>query len=244
VRTTLVAAICVLSAGCVSKSTYAELESQYAGLEKRCAAELGSCEAEVADLEARVERFEAMAAKRLAVLQELIKDFQPLIDKGILEVTVSDGRVVVAMAAEVLFPSGSASLSKDGQAHLAEIATVLKRRADRDFQVEGHTDNEAISTREFPSNWHLGAARAVVVVRFLVDNGMRPEQLSAASFGAHSPVASNADADGRAQNRRIEIVLVPDHSLLPGYQQLEEKKPPRRARTGQPKGKKPGRKGK
>ena len=241
-RKTLVVALCVLSAGCVSKSKYSELKTQYADLEASCAADLGACQDEVSALEEQVKRFEAMANRRLQMLEELMKDFKPLIDKGILEVTVSDGRVVIAMAAEVLFPSGSAELSTDGQANLTEIAIVLKKRADRDFQVEGHTDSEPISSREFPSNWHLGAERAVVVVQYLVGQGMKPEQLSAASFGAHSPVADNGSAEGRAQNRRIEIVLVPEYAELPGAKQLESKGPPRRAKGKKP-GKKPPKKG-
>jgi len=80
----------------------------------------------------------------------------------------------------------------------------------RRFVVEGHTDNLPIQTKEFPSNWELSTARAVVVVKLLVAERVRPAVLSAAGYAEFDPVGNNTGAGGRAKNRRIEIILLPN----------------------------------
>jgi chemotaxis protein MotB len=141
---------------------------------------------------------------------ELVQQLQPLIDKGLLEVDDDDGRTTIGMKAEVLFPSGSAVLSESGRDTVRQIGVVLARNTTLNWQVEGHTDNEDIHTAEFPDNWHLGAARAMAVLQVLLNAGMQGDRLSAATFGEYQPVASNASDTGRALNRRIEIVLLPE----------------------------------
>ncbi|MFH1468598.1 MAG: flagellar motor protein MotB [Pseudomonadota bacterium] len=157
-------------------------------------------------------------------------------DRGILEVTVDEGRIVVGMAADVLFASGSADLSVDGRQAVVEVAHVLARRTDREFQVEGHTDDIPISSAAFPDNWHLGAARAINVLQVMVKAGMPAERISAATFADTRPVGANASPAGRARNRRIEVVLLPDLSELPGYDALMKNGRP--ARKGKGKGQK------
>ncbi len=110
--------------------------------------------------------------------------------------------------------------SEEGAETIREIAALLGRRIDREFQVQGHTDDDPIATDEFPSNWHLGAARALNVVRFMVDSGMSASRLSAATYGEHAPLADNDSDAHKAANRRIEIVFVPDLSDLPGHEEL------------------------
>jgi chemotaxis protein MotB len=194
--------------GCVPKAQYMKLE------------------AENQKLKDRVERLDNVAEQNLKAYRELVADLKPLVERGILKVEVVDGRVTLGMASDVLFASGSAELSATGKDNIAELAMILKNKSkDRDFQIEGHTDNEPISTAQYPSNWHLGAARAVAVAQFMVSKGFPEDQLSAASFADNAPVASNGTTEGRAQNRRIEIVVLPDLSDLPGYRKLmaEEK---------------------
>ena len=84
----------------------------------------------------------------------------------------------------------------------------------RSFQVEGHRDNVPISTERFPSNWELSSARALSVVRILIDAGVAPEHVSGAGYGEYQPVASNDDRDGRRLNRRIEIVMLPNLDVI------------------------------
>jgi chemotaxis protein MotB len=93
--------------------------------------------------------------------------------------------------------------------------------ADRRFQVEGHTDNVPIHTAQYPSHWELAAGRALGVVKLMVEHGMKPGHLSAASHGEHRPAMANETDAGRAYNRRIEIILVPDLTSLPGFEELK-----------------------
>jgi chemotaxis protein MotB len=179
-------------------------------------------------LEREVQEYRERQQKEVASFKELMADLKPLIDRGILDVEVVEGRVTIGMAADVLFPSGSADLSNAGKANLVELTRILSRRVgDRDFQVEGHTDNQPISTAQYADNWALGSARSLAVLRFMVDNGFPKDNISAATFGDTEPVAPNSDDSGRAKNRRIEVVLLPDVGDLPGYKALTSERPGR-----------------
>lgn len=175
--------------------------------------------AALAELQAR----KAQAEARVAEFKDLLAKFQGLIDSGTLEVKIVDGRMVVAMATDVLFGSGSASLSTEGKEAVQSVAEVLATIPDRSFQVEGHTDNVPMRGSErFPSNWYLGAGRAISVTEAMVAAGMPVETISASTYGENRPTTENETTEGKAQNRRIEIVVVPDLSLLPGYDELEQ----------------------
>ena len=163
----------------------------------------------------------AQAEARIAEYKDLLGKFQSLIDAGKLKVKLTDGRMVVVLATDVLFPSGSANLSKSGKAEIAEVAGLLASIAKRSFQVEGHTDNVPIATAQYPSNWELAAARALTVVKTMVEAGLPAERVSAASYGDTRPAIANDTPEGRAQNRRIEITVVPDLSTLPGFEELQ-----------------------
>lgn len=172
----------------------------------------------LAELEAR----KALAEARIAEYQNLLARFKKLIDAGKLSVKIVDGRMVVALATDILFASGSAQLSTDGAAAITEVAQVLATIPERKFQVEGHTDNVPIQTEKYPSNWELASARALTVVRTMVSAGLAPDRVSAASYGEFKPTAANDSPAGKAQNRRIEIVVVPDLSGLPGFDELKK----------------------
>src|SRR5207244_7017196 len=118
------------------------------------------------------------------------------------------------------FDSGSATLKKAGQDAIAGVAQALAEFPDRQFLVAGNTDDKAIHTARFPSNWELSTERAVVVTRFLVSKGMKPEQLGAVGYGEFDPAVPNDSDDHRAQNRRIEIQLQPNLSALPSMEDL------------------------
>lgn len=195
------------TSGCVSQSKYTKLQNQYEKLEKE---------------NARLKNQTGSSGQNpTAAFKELQADLKPLIDRGLLSLEVVDGRVVIGMTSDILFASGSAKLSDRGREAVTELAKALARRAnDRDFQVEGHTDNEPINTAEFPDNWHLGAERAMTVTRAMISAGFPADHLSAATFGQYAPVGKNDTAAGRARNRRIEVVLLPDLSTMPGYTDL------------------------
>lgn len=182
-----------------------------------------------AQLDASVEEMKAaleelnkskrLADARIAEFQKLVDRFRKLIDAGKLKVKIVDGRMVVALATDVLFRSGSASLSKSGQGAIREVTAVLTSIPDRRFQVEGHTDNVPIKSG---SNWDLASARAISVVKTMLKAGLPPERVSGATYGEFRPTASNDTRAGKAANRRIEIVIVPDLSTLPGFDELSK----------------------
>ncbi|MEM7159543.1 MAG: OmpA family protein [Myxococcota bacterium] len=204
----------------------ARLEQRLAGTEKELAAvierrsalkaSLDQMESALGELRAR----QQAADRRVADYRAMLERFASLIDAGKLEVKVVDGRMVLALPMDILFSSGQASLTEPGHASLLEVAEVLATIPKRNFQVEGHTDNVPIKTTKFPSNWELGAARALVVLDALEEGGVPSSQLSAASYGEFRPAGRNDDAAGRSSNRRIEIVVMPDLSALPGYDEL------------------------
>jgi len=170
----------------------------------------------LAELRKRREAIE----RRVAAYQDLLDRFQALIDAGALEVKIVDGRMVVQMQTDVLFASGSATLSAEGAQAVTDVSKVLADIPERRYQVEGHTDNVPI-TKKYPSNWELAAARAVNVVKAMVDAGLAPDRVSAASYSEYRPTAANDSSSSRAKNRRIEIVVVPNLAELPGADELQ-----------------------
>jgi chemotaxis protein MotB len=170
---------------------------------------------------AELEKRRAEAEGRIAEFKNLISRFRSLIDAGKLKVKIVEGRMVVVLATDILFASGSASLSKEGKTAIAEVGQVLASIPKRGFQVEGHTDNVPIASAQYPSNWELASSRAITVLKSMVEAGLPGERISAASFADTRPVASNDSKETKAQNRRIEIIIVPDLSQLPGFEELK-----------------------
>jgi len=198
----------------------ARLEADLAATVKDRAALKSSAE-DLKNALAEANKRKAEADKRVAEMKQLLAQLKSIIDAGKLKVKIADGRMVLELPSDVLFASGSADLSPAGQQTIAQVATALLSLP-RKLQVEGHTDNVPIRTSRFPSNWALGAARAITIVNTMVSSGMAPTRLSAASYGEFKPVGANDNDTGRAQNRRIEIVIVPDLSLLPGFDELQK----------------------
>jgi chemotaxis protein MotB len=154
------------------------------------------------------------AQQRADLFRSLLLKFKKMIDSGELKILLRDGRMVLQLRNDVLFDSGKVSIKDEGKEALTEVASVLATLSDRKLQVAGHTDDVPISTQRFPSNWELSAARAVNVVKFLVEKGVNAEALSAAGYSEYDPVGSNEQDDGKAKNRRIEIVLQPNIAEL------------------------------
>ena len=178
------------------------------------AQELASTRTELAATEAEVEQLRALRARaeaEKAQFKALTERFQEMIDAGQLEVVRRDGRMMLKLPDEILFPSGSKRLKKGGREALIEVAKALKEvGADREYLVAGHTDNVPVGSRSrFDNNWELSTARATTVVELMIDQGVPPDQLAAAGFGEYDPIASNETADGRQKNRRLEIILMP-----------------------------------
>src|SRR5262249_24956041 len=125
--------------------------------------------------------------------------------------------LVMRIPQDVLFPSGSAALSREGELNIMEVAVILRQFPDRRFMVAGHTDNQPIKdvSKDYKDNWELSIARALVVARFMLEAKMKPENVVVAGYAEYDPIAKNTTPEGRRENRRIEIILLPDLSELP-----------------------------
>lgn len=128
-----------------------------------------------------------------------------------VKVEMEDRGLVITFVAEVLFDSGKDKIRLDALEKLSKISGVLNTTVqDLSIGIEGHTDNVPIKRSGWKSNWELSTARAVSVLHYLVDKeGLLPERLSATGYGEYHPVTSNDTAEGRQQNRRVEIVILP-----------------------------------
>jgi chemotaxis protein MotB len=164
---------------------------------------------------AALRKSRAMAEQRSDVYRSLVARLRDAISAGTLAVEIRKGKMLVKLADQILFDPGQAALKSDGQKALREVAQALKEIPDRDFLVCGHTDNQPIKTSPYASNWDLSTARAVTVVRFLQSEGVDPRHLAAAGFSEFDAVADNANGATRAQNRRIEVVVMPRIDELP-----------------------------
>jgi chemotaxis protein MotB len=144
--------------------------------------------------------------------ESLLEKMQSEISKGQVTISELKGKLTVNMVDSILFDSGKTEVKKGGLEILGKVVSILKDVGDKSIRIEGHTDNVQIRralAQRYPTNWELSAARAINVARFLQDQGIDPGQLSAVAYGEWKPVATNDTAEGKAKNRRIEIILVP-----------------------------------
>ena len=224
-------ALLVLSiSGCIVKeSTYlkkvdeaGDLEKNLAACEQRSneqAAQIEIMKKEKDDLVKLLQEEKTRTVQVVAAKEETSKTYSDMIEKmkseiaeGQVTITELKGKLTVNMVDAILFDSGKADIKPEGRQILQKVADVIGQVEDKAIRVEGHTDNVKISsalTRAFPSNWELSAARATNVARYLQRMGVDPNLLSAAAYGEYRPVSENDTPEGRAMNRRIEIVLVP-----------------------------------
>jgi chemotaxis protein MotB len=127
-----------------------------------------------------------------------------------LSVEIKDGKVYVSMSDKLLFQSGSSAVEEKGKDALKLLAGVLDKNSDIDILIEGHTDNVPIKTSVYKDNWDLSVARATSIVRILTnDYKIVPTRLTASGKGEFFPKADNDTPEGRAKNRRTEIILSP-----------------------------------
>jgi chemotaxis protein MotB len=175
-------------------------------------------------LQQAVQEKDAELARLKATYEDIEQKLKAEITDGEIRLSQAEGRIQVDLVDKILFDSGEASLSPRGSEVLARLGAVLSKVENRSILVSGHTDDAPPSQRlaaTFPTNWELSVARAVNVVRFLGEKAsVPPGKLVAAGHSDTKPVASNATPKGRARNRRIEILLIPD---LPAGKQGEAK---------------------
>ena len=171
-------------------------------------------------LEESKEQIERLVAEKEAVTKAQ-KDLEAQMRSALesKDVTISElqGKLTVNILDRVLFDSGEAILKPEGMAVLDEVARVLSNYPSRQIQVIGHTDNVPIRynpNNPFKTNWELSAGRAIAAVRYLIEKGVDPRRLGAMAFGEFHPIADNSSAEGRAKNRRIALVVMPEE-LVP-----------------------------
>jgi len=155
---------------------------------------------------------EEQVQKVSSTYESMLEKMKSEIEQGQVTISELKGKLTVNMVDSVLFDSGKAEVKKGGLQILGKVISILKDVKDKSIRIEGHTDDVPISralAQRYPTNWELSAARAINVARYLQDQGIDPANLSAVAYGEWEPVATNDTPEGRAKNRRIEIVLVP-----------------------------------
>lgn len=135
------------------------------------------------------------------------RDLAPEIDAGRVVLSPDRRGLVVSIPEAGLFALGSDDLAPAAQELIARVAATLAKLPNA-VRVEGHTDDLPIHTARFRSNWDLSTARATRVIAFLVDHGLDPQRLSAAGYAEFHPRTANTSAEGRAQNRRVDLVIL------------------------------------
>jgi chemotaxis protein MotB len=169
------------------------------------------------ELESKVDNISKDKEKEIAQLKGTYNEFaarlKKEIEQGQIKIIQLSDRLSVIMVDKILFPSGEAEITPEGFMVLERIGDVLKNTQNKTIRIEGHTDNVQINKqlkKKYSTNWELSTARATNVVRFLQEKiGIEPKFLQPIGMSEYHPVASNETLDGRSQNRRIEIALLP-----------------------------------
>ncbi len=192
----------------------AESETQ----KERLAQTLGELQSALEEYKKRAQQLERIQAR----FDELRKKLQELTQFG-LKVEIRHNRMVIRLPGDVLFDSGKTDLKKEGKEVIGKVADVIRKDpglSARYFQVAGHTDNKPLAGGKYGDNWGLSAMRAREVLLHLVKptsaggGGLDPNKLHAAGYGETDPVVANVSDDSRKQNRRVELVVLPDVSEM------------------------------
>lgn len=223
-RTTMLFLATTLLGGCYAKKVktlegeLAQRDAQIVALDE---ANQG-CVVEVSTLRDEIDRVRRKNKELAAYYEALLDEFGPRMEDGTVELVLYPDRSVLSLSEDIHFATGSATLNADGRAAVVELAELIQRHPDRRFQVEGHTDPRPIAGT-YDSNWELGAQRAINVVKALSGQGVSERQLSAATYAATSPVASNSNPTGMAENRRIAVSLQTTLEETAAHQALLER---------------------
>ena len=224
----------LLVVSCVSKSKYVELENSSNEMQAQLEQDKSNLRLQITKLQGEnnsllstIEGLKTeLRQEKLAVQQKDSEISEIEKTRGDIESSLKDqiaqkdikleeieGKLKVTFVDKILFDSGSVMIKPKGQEVLLKLADSFRENKDQNIAVEGHTDDVQIGSallERFPTNWELSTARATAVVRFLQEKGnIEPERLTASGFSFYRPVATNETPEGREQNRRIEVILVP-----------------------------------
>ena len=137
----------------------------------------------------------------------ILDDMDDIAEDSAMAVDTNEAKVVVRVPGANLFKPGQADLQLSGRPVLDSVIAVIRKYPDYKIHIQGHTDDDPISTERFPTNWELSAARATAVLRYFFDKGVEPEKMTATGYADTFPLASNDTDQGRSLNRRVEFVL-------------------------------------
>jgi chemotaxis protein MotB len=188
-----------------------QAEGSRQGLQK----ELESLRAQLRREQDALEQKEEESNELLDAQRELAKGLKKELGDARAKLELTERGLVLTLLDEIFFDSGKAVIKEEGLQTLDKVAQVLRETVpDSPVAVEGHTDNEPIIYSSWLSNWELSSGRALAVLHHFAERrGIAPERLRAVAMGEFHPVASNDTAEGRRQNRRVEIVILPTKQL-------------------------------
>jgi len=156
--------------------------------------------------------YQTKNTQQIKVLSKANELFKPEIESKYLQVTMDERGLVITLTGDIFFEGGSAHIEDPARPVLNKVSTLLKSLPNF-VRIEGHTDNFKVSMsrqgENYPSNWDLSSARSVNILRYLVEeNFVDPRRLSAVAFGEYRPIDDNNTPEGRAYNRRVDIVIL------------------------------------
>ena len=171
-------------------------------------------ELELAKRDSRLKDLESILFRKDSVVNALKANVSKALlgfENDGLSIKIQNGKVYVSLEEKLLFKSGSTTVDPKGVDALKKLARVLEQNADINVSIEGHTDNVPYkSNASIKDNWDLSVQRANSIIHILLDDSkINPKRLTASGRGEFSPIASNSTTEGRAKNRRTEIILTP-----------------------------------
>ncbi|PHQ56533.1 MAG: cell envelope biogenesis protein OmpA [Lutibacter sp.] len=168
--------------------------------------ELNKRSKQINDLQTLIDAKEVQMQQLKSAISNALHNFE---GKG-LTIVHKNGKIYVSMENKLLFNSGSWAVGNEGKKAVIQLARVLAKNADIHVLIEGHTDNDPYAGVTLIDNWDLSVKRATAIVRILKNNGVNPTQITAAGRSEFVPVNTNKTKEGKAKNRRIEIILAPN----------------------------------
>lgn len=162
-------------------------------------------------LRGEIKRLNQLREQEKIEFGKIKRELERKLSDGEIGVEIQERGIVITLANNILFDSGNAEIKDDAYPSLDEIVSVINTSAvKKNIGVEGHTDNVPIKHSGWKSNRELSTARANNVYHYLVEKGVAPRRLTTMGYGEYRPIASNDTEEGRAENRRVEIVILPE----------------------------------
>jgi chemotaxis protein MotB len=212
------------------------LQQQLNDTRKDASSKLSKSEQQIAEQQRRLEQLQALIEQQRKNREELRKKISDALinfNSNELTVSVKNGKVYVSLQESLLFPSGSAVVNPKGKEALGTLAQVLNVNPDINVLIEGHTDSIPMKGKLFSDNWDLSVGRSTAIVKILTDTyKVDPTRVTASGRSKFEPVDSNTTPEGRARNRRTEIILEPKLNELMRLIQSDEPGTPARTSNG------------